>query len=98
VLAAVVPGRIFQPSRCCQPSVYAKSVTKPEFVAAGGVGAVVDPNSWSFAAAYPSPGSAPGMKYAYGCFGLMGKTGTARPLASGLVSWPARPSNGWARP
>src|SRR5580704_821295 len=94
MLVAVVPGRIFHPSRCCHPSVYAKSLTKPELVAAGGVGAVVDPKSWSFAAAYPSPGSAPGMKYAYGCFGSMGKTGTACPLPSGLVSLPARPSNG----
>jgi hypothetical protein len=49
---AVVPGRMDQPSRACQPRVYAKSLMKPSLD--GGddelAGAVSLPNSWSFVA------------------------------------------------
>src|SRR5712692_10580309 len=102
--AAVMPGRIVQPCDVdCQPSVYAKSFTKPCIggdtwpagpVAGGPVvpGTAVLPNSWSLVAMYPSPGSAPGMKYAFGVAGSILNTVTGLPLASGLDSVPASPS------
>src|SRR5215469_4005061 len=50
----------------------AKFVTKPDMVATGGVGALPVPNSCTLVLAYPSPGLAPGMKYAPGRVMSMG--------------------------
>src|SRR5262245_58318115 len=44
--AATVPGRIERPSFSSHPSVYAKSLTNPLLVAAGGLGGVSVPKSW----------------------------------------------------
>src|ERR1700722_2012699 len=59
------------------------------------VGAVWLPKSCAFVATYPSPGSAPGMKYAFGVAGSMANTVTTLPFESRLDSVPASPSNGW---
>jgi len=89
---AVVPGWTLRPARWSQAMVASKLVTNPWLVATGGTGAVPLPNSWELVLAYPSPGSAPGMKYAPGSVGLILYTVTGLPLVSGLDSVPVRPS------
>ena len=57
----------------------------------GGVaGAASVPNSCSLVAMYPSPGSAPGMKYAFGVPGSILNTVTAG-RCTGLASVPSAP-------
>ncbi len=62
MLDATVPAsgvRLFCSSKVIAA---AKLVTNPVLVATGGTGALPVPNSWALVFAYPSPGSAPGMK------------------------------------
>src|SRR5690349_24810865 len=63
MFCGTVPGSTCHDgSLACHPSVYSLSVRNPPLVATGLAGAVVVPNSCEFVAAYPSPGSDPGMK------------------------------------
>ena len=61
---------------------------------AGPAGPASVPNSCSLVAMYPSPGSAPGMKYAFGVPGSILNTLTPGPADTGLASVPVSPSYG----